>query len=273
MDRAIPFVWVHLDAHTVRGEGRTQLHGALLLAAVYRQWKSTAELEKAELEILAEQIEKASTMSRGVVLAGDFNLDMGKVNDPSYRCRTLLETFRATVSKAGLVYHATPTTWRSYGCFQDGSTEYEHRFSTIDHVYTSGVVADLELLEDTSMDHRPLLLTVSAGVRGSNSSELTTVKRRNFKRLGRQQLETALQAAVNWDEIYRIHDVNDALKYLTSAIVAALDVVAPMQNVTVRKGKALYLARDTQPDEEEGRGQGVQIPQAAEPLLRFGRKR
>jgi hypothetical protein len=36
-----------------------------------------------------------------------------------------------------------------------------------------------------------------------------------------------------------------ALKYLKAGIMAALDKVAPLTAVKVRKGKSLYLARDT----------------------------
>jgi hypothetical protein len=36
-----------------------------------------------------------------------------------------------------------------------------------------------------------------------------------------------------------------ALKYLKAGIMAALDKVAPLTVVKVRKGKSLYLARDT----------------------------
>jgi hypothetical protein len=121
----------------------------------------------------------------------------------------------------------------------------EHRESTINHVYTAGVHADVTVLDDASTDHRPLVTSVSSVSVANRGTRLVTMKRRNFKKIDRARLEAALLDTCDWSKIYAIKNVDKALELLESAIVAALDVVAPLHEKTVRQGKALYLARDT----------------------------
>jgi hypothetical protein len=326
MSNEFPSVWIRMDEHVVRGAGRVHQHGALLLGAVYRQWHRHAhDLEKIELEILNGQIERASEMSKRIILAGDFNLDINRENNPKYRCRTLLGNLRMAVDRAGLVYHETPTTWRSYGLFTSSSDPatatpsglrgltmsatptglrgltksatpsglrglttsatptglrgltksatpsglrglttsatptglrghttptpaaapgYRCRTSTIDHVYTTGVRAIVKVLDDYTSDHRPLVVNISAGGT-ERDTRVSVIRRRNFNKLNRETLEAALNDECDFSEIHSIQDGSVALEFLTAAINRALDRVAPLTEVKVRKGKSLYLANDT----------------------------
>jgi hypothetical protein len=76
------------------------------------------------------------------------------------------------------------------------------------------------------------------------NSELSTVRRRNIKKLMRVQVEDSFSRR-KWAEIYRIGDVDKALEYLISGITDTLDDVAPFRIVKIRRTKCLYLARDT----------------------------
>lgn len=237
-----PSVWVQLDSHTVRGGGRAALCGAVLLGAVYRRWGSPTS-EKAEFEILKDQISRAGAR-KAIVLTGDMNLDVTRRYHTGYRHKAMLVDLQDATATAGFEYHNTPHTFRSYGLHSDGGAPFAHRFSTIDHTYTAGVVATVEVLDDYSSDHRPMVLTINAGGDVSDAGRLVIVKRRNFKRLRRQQLEDALRAQ-DWDGIYQVSNVNSALEYLNAGIVAALDMVAPVKEVTVNRGKNLYLTQHT----------------------------
>jgi endonuclease/exonuclease/phosphatase (EEP) superfamily protein YafD len=108
---------------------------------------------------------KRHAIFQRVIVAGDFNLDLARENDPRYKCKTLVGDLVAAVGRAGLVYHNTPPTWRSYGQFNDTGDPNAirtHRSSTINHVYSAGVSAVVSVLNDASTDHSPLLTVVSA---------------------------------------------------------------------------------------------------------------
>lgn len=183
-------------------------------------------------------------MSRRVILSGDFNLDSDKKYDTKYRHKTKLGDLLLATDKAGLKYHATPPTWRSYGLHKDrGDPKGAHRESTIDHVYTAGVHASVKVLDDASSDHRPIVTHVSAN-NVASSGKLITIRRRNFKKINRQSLEAALLEC-DFSRIYAIGNVDESLEFLETAIVAALDRIAPLREIVVRQGKSLYLERDT----------------------------
>lgn len=73
---------------------------------------------------------------------------------------------------------------------------------------------------------------------------LESVLRRNFKKVSRPQLEAAL-LKVDSGQIYGVHDVDKALKLLIKGIMAALYEVAPLREIKIKRGKAIYLAKDT----------------------------
>jgi hypothetical protein len=157
-----PSVWIKLDAHHARNNDRRAQHGALLVGAVYRPWRrGDMAAETAELSVLREQIERAGSNHSRIVLSGDFNIDLTKKDDPKYRCKTLMEDLGSSVANAGLVCHKTPHTWSSYGLFGKEAQEKSCRSSTIDHVYTAGINADVKVLSDATTDHRPLVTSIA----------------------------------------------------------------------------------------------------------------
>jgi hypothetical protein len=226
----------------MRHGDRTALCGAVLLCAVYRRWGSLTS-EKLKLEILKEQFLRASASRKAIVLTGDLNLNVTRRHDSGYRCKAMLSDLQDAGAVAGFKYHVTSHTFRSYRMHSDGGAPYAHCYLTIDHMYTAGVVASIKVLANSSSDHRPLVTVVKAGT-VQDPEGLATIQRQNFKRLERHILEAAL-LQYDWAAIYQLRDVNVALKYLKAGIVAALDMVAPLTVVIVRKGKSLYLARDT----------------------------
>lgn len=140
---------------------------------------------------------------------------------------------------AGLKYHATTTTWRSYGLHGDAR---EHRESTIDHVYTAGMHANVRVLADTSSDHRPIVTNISSSSM-VNRGKLMTLTRQNYKKLDGHKWETALSNACNWSKIYAIGNVDKSLEFLEAAIVSALDKAALLREITVRKGSPVSRPR------------------------------
>jgi hypothetical protein len=99
----------------------------------------------------------------------------------------------------------------------------------------------LRVLEDSTTNHRPVLTTIASG--GAQKS-LAKLKQRPFKAIRREALESALSQH-DWSEIYSIKDVEEVHKNIINGINAALDVVAPVKEITVKAGSNLYLTRET----------------------------
>ncbi|QQP39087.1 Uncharacterized protein FKW44_019856, partial [Caligus rogercresseyi] len=137
---------------------------------------------------------------------------------------------------ASLDYATTEATWKSYGKFNG-----EHRISCLDHVYFAGLDCNVEVLKDTTTDHRPVLakILVPSGKTGTRS-----IERRNFKAIQLQELEDALQKWP-WTTIYSIEDVDTVHQFLIDGITEALNEVAPTKTIKVKTGRSLYLASDT----------------------------
>jgi hypothetical protein len=73
--------------------------------------------------------------------------------------------------------------------------------------------------------------------------KLVSLKRQNFTALTRPELKGALNLT-NWSKVYDIKDVDAVLEYITAGIISALDIVAPKQEIRVKKGPNLYLTRE-----------------------------
>lgn len=116
------------------------------------------------------------------------------------------------------------------------------RTSALNHLYSLGVSLEVKLLDDASSDHRPVLATLDVP---GNISSTRTITRRDFKRVEPTSLCRALDSACQWDKLYSIHDVDDALAFVMHGINVALDVVAPMKSMTVKKDDDLYLTAGT----------------------------
>jgi hypothetical protein len=79
---------------------------------------------------------------------------------------------------------------------------------------------------------------------GGAKKSLTKLNRRPFKAIRLEALEAALSQQ-NWSEIYSIKDVEEVHKFVVDGIHSALDVVAPVKEITVKTGSNLYLTRET----------------------------
>jgi hypothetical protein len=68
---------------------------------------------------------------------------------------------------------------------------------------------------------------------------------RDFKRVEADKLCQALDAACQWSDLYIINDVNKSLSFIMRGINVALDTVATLKDMTVKKGNNLNLAAGT----------------------------
>eukprot|EP00095_Tigriopus_kingsejongensis_P004647 maker-scaffold29_size597861-snap-gene-3.9 protein:Tk04647 transcript:maker-scaffold29_size597861-snap-gene-3.9-mRNA-1 annotation:"g protein-activated inward rectifier potassium channel 3-like isoform x3" len=192
-------------------------------------------MEKEQLDIITHQLQSATLAAKAVVGMGDFNLDSHRIEDKSYSRRLLLPSLLAGVETAGLEYSNTLPTWRSDGQFAHG-----HYSSCLDHVYSVGVSAHVEVLEDATSDHRPILTRIL----GPRSQDTRNLLRRNFKSIRRQELEAALELWP-WASVRDLVKVDEIHQFVVNGIIFALDVVAPINAIQVKNNSDLYLSSDT----------------------------
>jgi hypothetical protein len=103
------------------------------------------------------------------------------------------------------------------------------------------MTAAVHVLPHATTDHRPVLteVTIDAG----KSAGLRSINRRKTKDL--LDILQALENAVDWGRIHRISDLEEIYSFLLGGVNKALDVIAPVKAISVRKGDNLYLQEDT----------------------------
>jgi hypothetical protein len=116
MDPAVQSVWLHFSHHHIGSSSATL--GTFILGGIYREWTPLLSREESRLGLgsLLQQISKAADGSR-VVIHGDFNVDLDRVDEGTYYMATLAKSLAECTATAGLETHATPPTFRSYGNF------------------------------------------------------------------------------------------------------------------------------------------------------------
>ena len=209
---------------------------SLVVGGVYRSWQGLTA-EQVYLEDLLYKTEQVLAQHKRVLLMGDFNLDVERLQDKSYCRQHLARHLSMTLADLGLTYHKTPPTYRSHGTF-NGTC----RLSTIDHVYSHALaIEDATTLSSTMTDHWPVAATLDLQVRGAGVKQ---VQRRNFKGIIPAELESALESW-DWPATYALHSPDQVLAHIRAGILSALDQVAPVRTCQVKEGPALYLSKET----------------------------
>jgi hypothetical protein len=114
MDQAVQSVWLHFSHHRI---GSATL-GAFILGGFYKEWTPLLSSKESRLRLgsLLEQISKATDGSC-VLINGNFNVDLDRVDDSTYYMATLAKSFAECTNTSGLETHTTSPTFRSYGNF------------------------------------------------------------------------------------------------------------------------------------------------------------
>ncbi len=111
--------------------------GPLALGAVYRQW---GKGKKEGMATFLEHVENISSTYNRTATLGDYNLDIGKKDDPNYYRAAMLREHLSGMENHGFSFMGPATnTYSSHGLFMSEGGDYNHRRSTLDHVYTHGL--------------------------------------------------------------------------------------------------------------------------------------
>ncbi len=213
----------------------TLKHSLMVIGGIYRPWTGTAQ-EGEHLAEYIKQLSKATQKYKHVLVCGDFNLDQNRREDTSYNRRKLLQVLVDGTDEAGLHYHPTPSTWQSHGKF-DG----KHKVSCIDHVYSYGFSVSVSVLSDATTDHRPVLAAIDMS---PNRGDQQLQERRNFSKIGRNELMSALEDWP-WSDIYVLENEEKIHDFILKGVTAALDRVAPLRIPKPAQREDLYLSKET----------------------------
>ncbi len=215
--------------------------GSWIVGACYRQWNGT---ESADLVSLLDNVSAFSSSSSRVLLAGDFNLDAARKDDPQYYRRAMLNTFLSRLDELGYVLEndVSIPTYQSHGSFQmAGGTG--HRESVLDLLFSLGTSRPrVRILDNAASDHRPVLAVYSMG---GERAPLKTHYCRDIRRATPGALLMAVNAA-RISDVFAELDVDKITDTLTRELRAALDLVAPLRQVQIKDRMApLFLSRET----------------------------
>jgi hypothetical protein len=112
MDPAVQSVWLHFSHHPIGRSSSTV--GAFILGGIYREWTPLLSRKESRLRLgsLLDQISKAGDGSR-VVIHGNFNVDLDRVDDGTYYMATLAKSLAECTATAGLETHTKSHTFWS----------------------------------------------------------------------------------------------------------------------------------------------------------------
>ena len=223
-------IWVSL---TPRSAGQR----AVNVGVIYRQWSGTSEA--ADLAAIHDDCKQAAARPGIAVAMGDINLDVSRKDDSNYARRSMLAGHLHAMEEAGytLAGPVNPT-YTSHGSYGDGG----RRTAVLDHAYVAGTNAVVEVLADSTTDHRPVVTSVDVGTRPPPKT--VTITRRNVKKLSPAAFTAALEA-LDWSPVYASTDVDKILDGINACIVDVLDRLTPAKTIKVRRDRRLYLAPDT----------------------------
>jgi len=150
MTHEIQSIWLEV----LQGKKRKK---PTLICGLYREWdhegEKSLESQKNRLQILTEQVDRASEEKKHIVVLGDINLCARKWDDPDvcYRLRCLAEDWKQCLARNGLRLHDVGDTY-----FSNHASGGEYVQSALDHVYSSGIVQTAGTLSNSSTDHLPV---------------------------------------------------------------------------------------------------------------------
>jgi hypothetical protein len=115
MDPAVQSVWLHFSHHRIN----SATLGAFIQEGIYREWTPLLSREESRLRLgsLLRQISKATEHGSRIVIHGDFNVDLDRVDGRTYYIAKLAKSLAKCTDTAGLETHTTSPTFWSYGKF------------------------------------------------------------------------------------------------------------------------------------------------------------
>ena len=233
---SVQTVWIELANHNI------------FIGGVYCRARPSSDLESAEFIQFSNQIIKAASTGKIVLVLGDVNVDH---TNPNHKKGKEANDLLSDLEGANMrrLPSFTPT-WKSYGrhkicqCPTPCGCSKDHLTSIIDNAYLSfSEVSDVKVLEDAISDHYPILVNLATKV--VPKGKLKTIFRRDLSKITTADLEQALDSK-DWSPMYSTNDPNEATEILLNNIQDVLDSIAQEKAIKIRPDKPMIsLSRDT----------------------------
>ena len=243
-----PSIWIEIQ----NSGGSNTICGGF-----YREWcpngASSIEAQANAMEVFTEQIERATSENKSIIIMGDANLCTQRWDSPSFKYKRIADELRETLTQCGITQIELGPTYLADRLSDDGS-EIE---SCIDHAYVSKDLANKVnsfKLENSATDHLPIVVSYQQDVGLTNPKKTGgSILKRSMKNFTQTRWIDSLRAC-NWNPLSQITDINDQTQELTNQINQALDECAPFKKIKIRenfrpglteKSRNLMMQRDT----------------------------
>ncbi|QQP54639.1 Hypothetical protein FKW44_007532 [Caligus rogercresseyi] len=145
------------------------------------------------------------------------------------------------MEELGLQWKPTAHTYKSDGKYNNAAGS--NRIATLDHVYFRKgnrltISANVNILEDATTDHSPLLLTIGRQPAKLQSTRVTRTTR-DWTKINKDELNLFL-LGWNWDSYFNMTNVDDLAESLRMAISDAIDHVATPRAYIPQTSMSVY---------------------------------
>ena len=219
--------------------------GNEVIVGIYREFSQISATETIRGNAFeTDEFDRIETFIRSVAekhkiihIAGDINLDPSRAEDEDYYKKALLKRWINLMAELGMSWAETGPTYKSYG-----SRQGQHKYSTIDLIYTRGKDMIATVLPDGTGDHWPILAEVRDGTkRGKPKRE--TRRDRNWKSMDNTVLNGFL-FDYDWNPLMTATDADTAVTLLNVALKEAIDTSVPEREY-VTPNLGVRLKKDT----------------------------
>ena len=242
----IPSIWIEvINTH----------HKNVLICSLYREWKTLTNTQSVStsnslqhqidrIEIINNQIARATTEKKPKLIMGDINLCMSDWNVPDYSWKNLADLWRSIIKENGLSYEFLGPTYFSNYIKEDGRT----KTSCLDHIYFTdhSNFKNPRKLTNSLSDHVPILIDLKISAKEKQKSRF--ILRRNFKILRNKSILNKFLSDLsheNWEILASLSDTNEKAKFFDSALQHNLDKYAPISRIKIKEHHIKGLSVET----------------------------
>ena len=222
----------------------------------YREWApggdKTVHAQVEAMKSFTNQIERAVSEDKTVVVLGDANLCSDKWDLPTFLHKKVAEELRDTLTHCGLKLIPLGTTYTADRLDEDD----QEITSALDHVYVSSIdeaKMTAKKLPNSATDHVPIMVTLNLSQKTKPvSKQKPTVQKRSMQNFTKTRWIDALRNQ-DWAEVTSEQDIEKKTEKFTNKITNALDECAPYKSFKIRtnfkpgitdKAKQLMSERD-----------------------------
>ena len=234
MEQDLATIWIR-----IRRQGKK----SLIIGAIYREQHqllqsikpSQGENERLQIQRwsrITDQWVKAARLGETYVI-GDMNLDHLRWYNPPRGHQEMVEAVKSKIETIGFCQIGSGHTrsWR-------GQPD-----TRIDHIWTDnpgGVISTRNVIRGASDHH---VICANIRLKGTEHSSQVIMRRDRSKFTVQKYREKLM--AVEWDNLYKILDVNEACQWLESRLQEVLNSVCPMGTIQPNFKMKSWITKET----------------------------